>query len=137
MTAGDAVSNPQPIRRNTMKQILILLLAACCATELLAANKKAAPAKPAKDRGSVVMGTVTKSGEGEAAVYTLEVSPSEKIGLPVAAAKKFYINLESFVGKRVAVAGGHDDGAKTFKSLTWIKTEAEYNKQSQTSDKKK
>lgn len=119
-----------------MRRILFALMIVCAACATQAADKKeppkAAPAaakkKPPREKGDILVGSLAKAEADGKAVYTLQISPSEKIELSEAMAKKMYINLDSYVGKRVALSCFQDDATKKIKSMLWMKTEAEYKK---------
>jgi hypothetical protein len=110
---------------------------ACVACAAQAETKKkeppkAAPAaankKPAREKGDILIGSLTKTDVDGKPVYTLQISPSEKIELSKAMADKMYINLDSYAGKRVALSCFQDDATKKIKSMLWMKTEADYKK---------
>lgn len=119
-----------------MKRLVIVLMAAGVALCAQAAEKKAPPKpaaaapkkKPAREKGDILIGSLAKSEVDGKAVYTLQISPSEKIELSKAMADKMYINLDGYAGKRVAVSCFQDDETKKIKSLLWVKTEADYKK---------
>ena len=119
-----------------MRTLLIALMITGVAFAAQAEKKKEAPKpaaaapakKPPREKGDLLTGALSKTEEGGKAVYTLEMGPSDKIELSEAMAKKMYINLDNYVGKRIAVSCFQDDATKKIKSLLWVKTEAEYKK---------
>lgn len=120
-----------------MRRVVIALLAVAFAFTAGAAKKEAkqdAPpaaagkAKPKKDPAELIVGQLVKEKDGKEPYFVLPKEGGDKINVPVAAAKRMYVNLDDYVGKRVAISCNQDETTKAIKSIIWVKTEAEYKK---------
>lgn len=92
-------------------------------------NKPAAAVKPGREPTEVIIGQLTKEKENGKDVFLITKDGGTKMPISEGKAKSMSINLNDFVGKKIAVGGVMDEASATFKSIRFVKTEADYKKQ--------
>lgn len=111
-----------------MMRRLVMGLAAVAVAFAFNAGAAEKKAKPKKDPAELIVGQMVKEKEGKEPYFILPKAGGEKVNVPLAHAKKMYINLDDYVGKRVAISCNQDETSGAIKSIYWVKTEAEYKK---------
>ncbi len=115
-----------------MRRLIIAMLIAVVGLTVEAKTKQAAKPAAAAKKGAedsvVTIGQLTKDSGGGKDVFTLAKDGGEKIVVSESAAKRMSINLNDFVGKKVAIDGACD-AKKGITSIRFVKTDADYKKQ--------